>query len=104
MSTFIQRDGKITSAATEAPERIWAYSRSTANPSSVWSVQHPREDSAVEYTRADLIAAREAAARREGWNAATEAAAKVAEEQAEWMPIKQGDMSKAILAMKETEQ
>ena len=31
-------------------------------------------------------------------------AAKVAEEQAEWVPIKQGDMSKAILAMKEADQ
>jgi hypothetical protein len=83
---------------SDAPERIWADGNQDWDSGS-WGLDKEFDDD-VEYLRADLIAA----ARRDGWNAAIEAAAKVAEEQAEWVPIKQGDMSKAILAMKETDQ
>jgi len=55
--------------------------------------------------RADLSAAREAAARREGWNAAIEAAARVAEDIGRndigWGAI---DAAAAIRGMKETDQ
>lgn len=34
---------------TDAPERIWAWTRGIANPSNVWTKMHPREDSAQEY-------------------------------------------------------
>ena len=67
-----------------APERIWAWvwdlpypSRGQGKPE--WSgVMIPAEQDCTEYTRTDLSAAREAAARQAGWNAAMEAAAKVA--------------------------
>jgi hypothetical protein len=90
---------------SEAPEQIWVDNYSGKTGEGYW-LNEPLafRNGGTQYHRADLSAAREAAARREGWNAAIEAAAKVAEEQAEWVPIKQGDMSKAILAMKETDQ
>jgi len=92
---------------SEAPERIYLDGDAEADDS-YWTrcFADPKyvSEPPMEFIRADLSAIREAAARREGWNAAIEAAAKVAEEQAEWVPIKQGDMSKAILAMKETDQ
>jgi hypothetical protein len=69
----------------------------------------------TEYIRADLSAAREAAARREGWNAARKQAAKVIgrvrgpitmnDHGVEWeeSPCKE-DYQAAILAMKEIDE
>jgi hypothetical protein len=108
---------------SEAPERIWAtpfdgemmgsgtYCDAASRPLA------PNKD-AYCYTRADLSAAREAAARREGWEAAIEAAAALVlgmsrtrtytDEDLGTMTarnlVKPATVSAAILAMKETDQ
>ena len=97
MSIFIQRDGRITSAATEAPEQV-----KLAHNGGLPTGNYP-ESAKVEYIRADLSAASEAAARREGWNAAIEAAAAWIETVPDVLPNRQ-EIAAAILAMKETDQ
>jgi hypothetical protein len=42
---------------TRAPERIWAWERDIENPTNVWTKLHPRLERAVEYIRADAVAA-----------------------------------------------
>ena len=65
---------------SEAPERIWLFPLLGGNVCdfTMWTdtqASFAENSPRTEYTRADLSAAREAAARREGWNAAMEAAA-----------------------------
>jgi hypothetical protein len=62
---------------SEAPEQIWVDNYSGKTGEGYW-LNEPLafRNGGTQYHRADLSAAREAAARREGWEAAIEAAAK----------------------------
>jgi len=82
----------------EAPERIWAERSDLGRQD--WR-SHDKYGG-TEYLRADLSAAREAAARREGWEAAIEAAAKEIGT-GTWI-CDGSELAEIILAMKEIDQ
>jgi hypothetical protein len=106
-----------------APERIWLGPLSGGKVSdfTMWTetqASFAENSPRIEYTRADLSAAREAAARREGWEAAKKQAAALVlgmsrtrtytDEDLGTMTarnlVKPATVAAAILAMKETDQ
>jgi hypothetical protein len=96
---------------SEAPEQIWVDNYSGKTGEGYW-LNEPLafRNGGTQYHRADLSAAREAAARREGWNAAIEAAAEALRQEfylhsrSPSLPNTGEVVAAIILAMKETDQ